>query len=146
MSPTAFLALAIQLANDPRADESWFRTSVGRAYYAAFHVGLEFAERFGIRLPRQEHVHKKLMMLLGNCPQISLSDAGKLLDGLKRDRNHADYSLRDPRFGGRAFALAAISRSQRLCQIIDACAVEPESSGIKIAIQNSAKLLGLPVV
>ncbi|HUY36179.1 MAG TPA: hypothetical protein VMV69_25800 [Pirellulales bacterium] len=146
MIPSAFLNLAIHLSNDPGADESWFRTAVGRAYYAAFHVGLEFAERLGVRLPRQEHVHKKLMMLLGNCRLTSLSDAGKLLDDLKRDRNHADYSLRDPRFGGRNVALAAIARSQRLCQIIDDCGADPDTAGIKSAIQDSARLLGLSVV
>jgi hypothetical protein len=53
-----FLPLARQLATG--ATEADWRTSVGRAYYAAFHVARQLLQDVRFRVPHAEQAHRYL--------------------------------------------------------------------------------------
>jgi hypothetical protein len=59
-----FLRLAFQLASG--ASEADWRTAVGRAYYAAFHVARRLLEDLGFVVPRMDRAHAYLSFRLQN--------------------------------------------------------------------------------
>src|SRR5262249_45562525 len=94
MNERDFLTLAATLAGGPT--EAEWRTAVGRAYYAAFHVARRLLEDLGFTVPRADRAHGYLGLRLQNCGDLPAQQAGADLDGLRRLRNRADYDLHHP--------------------------------------------------
>ena len=59
MDPRAFLGLAKRLLDNEKNPEG-LRSTVSRAYYAAFNVAAEFLDGIGV----QSHLDRKVMSLL----------------------------------------------------------------------------------
>ena len=74
--------------------EAEWRSPVSRGYYAAFHVAKQFMEDLGFLIPRGDQAHAYLWLRLSNSADSQLQLAGSDLNGLRRDRNRADYEVK----------------------------------------------------
>src|SRR5690242_5923842 len=84
-----FLPLAAALAKG--TTEAEWRTSCSRSYYAAFHVARELLLALGFRVPQADRAHGYLWLRLSNAGVAEVQEAGRNLNDLRRERNHADY-------------------------------------------------------
>jgi uncharacterized protein (UPF0332 family) len=85
-----FLVLAELLAEG--TTEAEWRTTVSRAYYAAFHVACECLTSLGFRVPTHtEQSHAFASRRWSNTGEWRIDDAGRFLNTLRSDRNSADY-------------------------------------------------------
>src|SRR5258708_14671922 len=87
-----FARLLFALEKTPRA----FRTTIGRAYYAAFNVAAEFLNSHGIPLRDDREAHQHAYEYLNNCKERDIEKIASKLDQLKKDRNRSDYRLDNP--------------------------------------------------
>jgi len=104
--PRKFLKLATQLTADRRYEEHCrVRTSIGRAYYAAFLYVKERLERLGCNFPDDHGVHQAVI------DELKESDAtmGDQLDRLLQKRRIADYYMDKPLEKGEADFCTGIS-------------------------------------
>jgi uncharacterized protein (UPF0332 family) len=95
MNPRAFLDLAKRLFANEKNPEG-LRSTVSRAYYAAFNVAVEFLSGVGCGVPADAAGHEKACHFLNNCGDPSLKSLSGHLFDLRRQRNHADYHLDKP--------------------------------------------------
>ena len=116
MNGRDFLRLARQLAAG-RTEAEW-RTAIGRAYYAAFHVARQLLEDLKFRVPHADRAHKYLALRLSNAGDPAIQLAGSDLDQLRSERNHADYDLRMPL--ARAVAATRIQLAEKIIRVLDA--------------------------
>lgn len=91
MKPLDFYELATRLASGGQPAE--LRSATSRAYYAAFHVVHDFLRSIGISLIMAPESHAKVCYILENSGDAELSEAGRVLSSLRRERNLADYDL-----------------------------------------------------
>jgi len=84
-----FMPLAERLAQE-NSEANW-RTSISRAYYAAFHVACEFMASHGFDVPKADRAHGYLWLRLQNCGYAEVVQAGRTLKDLRTHRNRADY-------------------------------------------------------
>jgi len=94
MNPRDFRTLAFTLVGNN--DEADLRSSISRAYYAAFHVASDFFTALGFRVPNAEQAHAYLWLRLSNCGDPHVVRGGRRLNRLRQQRNLADYDLRQP--------------------------------------------------
>jgi hypothetical protein len=94
MNPQEFLDLADELALGVR--EGDWRTSVSRAYYAAFHAVRLLFTKAGFVVPQGEQAHAYLWRRLSNSGHPDTIQAGRDLSDLRRVRNWAEYDLARP--------------------------------------------------
>lgn len=88
--PQRLLDLADKLCNDQNyQDESKYRTSISRAYYAAFLTARDKLESTGITFSEDRSVHTEVREQL----KIKNKLASDMLYNLRRERNNADYKL-----------------------------------------------------
>jgi uncharacterized protein (UPF0332 family) len=132
MNPRKFLDQARRLALLTE-EEDW-RTSVSRAYYAAFHVARELLTGLGFTVPNGEQAHAYLWLRLSNCGDLRTQDAGADLKSLRGRRNRADYDLSRPFRAGEA--PVAIQFAETIIRSLDAAAVEPVRSQITNAMKS----------
>ncbi len=60
------------------------RTSVGRAYYGAFHTAMQLLFDIGVRMPRGPEAHQKLGFCLTQCGEPAGVRAGARLTELRK--------------------------------------------------------------
>ena len=89
MNGRDFQPLAINLAAG--TSEAEWRTSLGRSYYAAFHVARTLLRGLGFVVPREDKAHAYLYFRLNNCGDASVEQAARALSKLRTLRNQADY-------------------------------------------------------
>jgi alkanesulfonate monooxygenase SsuD/methylene tetrahydromethanopterin reductase-like flavin-dependent oxidoreductase (luciferase family) len=65
-------------------------------YYAAFHAAREFFVGLHFVVARSDKAHAYLWLRLQNCKDVLLQQAGSELDGLRSERNKADYDFQTP--------------------------------------------------
>src|SRR5436190_19982336 len=94
MDPRRFLELALILKGGPKTPQN-YRTAINRAYYAAFHVGLETLKAIGIRLHENSNGHGELRNCLGGCSDPDFDKASSRLGRLHSRRVQADYAMND---------------------------------------------------
>ena len=94
MTGREFLGLARRYVAG--ATEADWRSAVGRAYYAAFHVARQFLLDLRFAVPPDQQAHRYLIYRLTNCGDAAAAGAGLKLDDLRRRRNDADYDLAVP--------------------------------------------------
>lgn len=88
--PQLLLDLADKLCNDTNYhDESKYRTSISRAYYAAYLTARDKLESNGVSFSKNTTVHKEVIDKLRQKNRI----AGNMLFNLRKERNKADYEL-----------------------------------------------------
>jgi hypothetical protein len=132
MNERDFLVLAAKLAGGSTQAE--WRTAIGRAYYAAFHVARQLLEDLGFAVPRADRAHTYLALRLQNCGDPTLQRAGGDLDSLRRLRNRADYDLHRPLSQG--IAQAQPQAATRIIQLLDSARQEPTRTQITDAMRN----------
>jgi uncharacterized protein (UPF0332 family) len=88
--PRHFLELADKLLNDKKYDkEARIRTSIGRAYYAAFLSAMRKLESFGFSFTNVDRIHREVIEAL----KTKDGGLGSKLDDLFEFRVQADYFM-----------------------------------------------------
>ncbi len=95
MQARAFLQLAERLFVSEKNPEG-MRSTISRAYYAAFNVAAEFLKGIGCEVPANPQGHELAYNYLYNCADKPLIEAGQNLHDLRGQRNDADYKLNKP--------------------------------------------------
>lgn len=107
--PHNLLDLSLKLYKDNNYhEETKYRTSISRAYYAAFLVSREYLEsKQGIHFDhKNENVHKKVITYMRKKnPKI-----GQRLYDLREKRNGADYDLNIPFEAGITIYLTGMAK------------------------------------
>ncbi|MHA7855224.1 HEPN domain-containing protein [Marinobacter shengliensis] len=93
MHPKVFLQVAKEWAENAPECEGHTRSSISRAYYAAFHSCRDTVENLGI--PQESHFpsHKRVIEALRTSGDQDLSKLSKKLKDLKVMREAADYDI-----------------------------------------------------
>jgi hypothetical protein len=86
---STYLVLARDLAT--RVDEAALRSSLSRAYYYVYHLGLARAQTNGFNAMPGESSHKQLWRLFTDNPEAQCAQLGQLAMRLKQKRERADY-------------------------------------------------------
>jgi uncharacterized protein (UPF0332 family) len=120
MDPRAFLSLAKRLLDSERNPEG-LRTTVGRAYYAAFNVAAEFFSGTGCEIPDGPQGHARAYHYLNNCNGQSLIEAGRHLDDLRGERNAADYKLHKKHVEKEANVRNLVDVADEVIRSLDSC-------------------------
>jgi hypothetical protein len=92
MDPRAFLSLAKRLVGSEQNPEG-MRSTISRAYYAAFNVAVEFLDSIGCKVPLDATGHKRAYYYLNNSGDQQLTEAATDLDNFRDIRNAADYHM-----------------------------------------------------
>jgi uncharacterized protein (UPF0332 family) len=125
-----FLPLATRLAAG--TTEADWRTAVGRAYYAAFHIARRLFAGLSFTVPRADRAHQDLVFRLSNSGESAVEQAGRDLETLRRLRNRADYDetpvLTQPQ------AAAAVQIADGIIQTLDTASQEPTRTRIRDAM------------
>jgi len=91
--PAIFLNLAKSLRDDEKYnDEGRWRTSIGRAYYAAFLIVFSFLKNQGIEIKEISEIHKDVIEKIGDEGYTKTKNK---LDQLRKLRVDADYKLEE---------------------------------------------------
>jgi uncharacterized protein (UPF0332 family) len=91
--PAIFLNIAKYLRNDRQYnDEGRWRTSIGRAYYAAFLIAFSFLKNQGIEIKEISEIHKDVIEKIGDEGYTKTKNK---LDQLRKLRVEADYRLEE---------------------------------------------------
>ena len=94
MNPELFLSMAQTLKSTAGRPE-FYRTAIGRAYYAAYNVGIQVLDSFGIRLKSGPGGHGELQQCLGACGDSDCVRISDRLRTLHSRRIRADYRMND---------------------------------------------------
>jgi uncharacterized protein (UPF0332 family) len=89
-----YLVIADEIAKDSR--EAMQRSSISRAYYAVYHLGLKYARahNFSEKIPS---LHRKLWSWYQNQPNAQMRELGTAGSRLKQRREKVDYDDHVPR-------------------------------------------------
>lgn len=88
--PRCFLNLSYQLSDDITYDEeSKYRTSISRAYYAAFLISRTYLESEDFTLSSTRSVHQEIIEYMKDVNYL----VSNLLIKLRKNRTDADYNL-----------------------------------------------------
>ena len=139
MNPRDFQELAAKLAGGSRPSE--FRTSISRAYYAAFHVAAELLTSAGFHVPSGPGAHGEVARLLMNSSDQELQNVGVDLSDFRQMRNMADYQLRKTSVETISAARSSVQKAALMIRILDACQKEPQRSRIIAGINTYLKKL-----
>jgi hypothetical protein len=120
MDPRAFLALANRLFATEINPEGR-RSTISRAYYAAFHVAAEFLDGIGHQIPDGPQGHALAYQYLYNCGDDPLKEAAGYLDDLRGQRNTADYKLNNPRIENNGIVRNCIDLAGEIIKSLDNC-------------------------
>jgi uncharacterized protein (UPF0332 family) len=119
MEPREFLKLAEHLVVAQNAGASHFRTAIGRAYYATFHLSIQVLGELGLPPSEASTAHQEVIRLLQQSGDDDLAGTGGLLDDLRTDRLKADYKLRDQTADKRPTAQLAVETAQSVFKDLD---------------------------
>ena len=126
-----YLRLARALAAG-KTEAEW-RSASSRNYYAAFHVARGLLLGLGFHVPRADKAHAYLWLRLSNAGHADVIQAGRRLNGLRGQRNRADYEEQAP--VTQALAAGHVQVAEEIIQALDAAAVEPVRTQITDAIK-----------
>ena len=144
MIPNDFLDLAARLSNG--ANEADFRTSVSRAYYGTFHAAVQILVEAGISLPIGPESHHKVRLCLLECGERPGFQAGSELQTLRKQRNIADYDLRDSINQDEKNAQTQVQNARVILGLLDACRQEPARTRFRAKVRDyAANVLRLPI-
>lgn len=137
MTGDEFLKLASQLFVQSRTpSEALLRTVISRAYYAAYHVALEFLVELGLPETSDHGVPPQWLENSGNVDAIA---AGRNLRDLYSARRKADYDLKSARavriVQNVDFVRDQIERASDVKSLLERCRSESARSQVAQAIQ-----------
>jgi len=144
MIPNDFMDLAARLSNGD--NEAEFRTSVSRAYYGTFHAAVQILVEAGISLPLGPESHHKVRLCLLECGDAAGFQAGSQLQTLRKQRNIADYELRNSTNRDGRNAKSQVQTARVILRLLDACQQEPALTHFRAKVRDyAANVLRLPV-
>jgi hypothetical protein len=133
-----FVKLSGRLSGDDPDGEPVWRTSIGRAYYGAFHVALNLLrDDLRIVFPsgrNKRSDHEFVQMALRNSKDAEADRAGKLLGDLHEYRKNADYDLKTSDHGKQGVAAVSVELATRVCSLLKSCS--SRRSAIKTSIED----------
>lgn len=97
------------------------RSAVSRGYYALYHHAKRFVEDCGATISDKEDTHVHLVNHFDDISDEELHGVGILIDGMKKERNAADYRLSDNRFNSKRAAEAFLQKISTTINMIDKC-------------------------
>lgn len=128
MQPRQFQYLAERLA-EHGAYPAEFRSAISRAYYAAFHLGLNLLGEMGFAIVQNQHAHTEVYRHLNNSGDTELLGAANKMNDLRTKRNHADYELDRPDVEQKKNAKMLVHQAARLIETIESrCNSESRST------------------
>jgi uncharacterized protein (UPF0332 family) len=144
MDPRAFLALAKRLQGTEKNPEGR-RSTVSRAYYAAFIVTSEFFKLIGCKVPDGPQSHELVYNFLNNCGDDVLVKAGTKLNDLRGERINADYKLHKKHIENEIIVQSWVSTADEVIKTLDDCKNgDSQRQGvIAAAVRSYAKGRGL---
>ena len=135
MDPRQFLYLAQRLA-EHGAYPVEFRSAISRAYYAAFHVGLNVLKGMGFSIYENALAHKTVYQHLCNSGDDELDKTASKMNDLRTRRNHADYKLNRPDVEKKENARMLVHQAARLIETIEKRCQSEDRGEIIDAIQE----------
>jgi len=127
MDPRDFNIVASKLALGKTSIEAEYRSSISRAYYAAYHVCAEILDCLGIKVSTGLDAYSEVFSNLSTSHDKQLKFVGSQLGTLKSDRIKADYRLSEKGFATHEKAKAVVGQASRMIQLLDECKnAEPE--------------------
>ncbi len=93
MRAKEFAGVASRLSQIPTAGPADFRTSISRAYYAAYLVAVEVLTQMGSVLQAGPGGHSEVANCLIASGDNAVSEAGRAMSDLHTRRIHADYRM-----------------------------------------------------
>jgi len=118
MEPRHFQYLAESLS-EHGAFPAEFRSAISRAYYAAFHFGLDSLKKMGFPIAQNQDSHQAVYRHLNNSRDGELVKAASMMNDLRTRRNHADYELDRTDVEKQKNAKMLVRQSARLIEIIE---------------------------
>jgi hypothetical protein len=138
MDPMRFLDLAQLLKGGTPSAENC-RTAIGRAYYAAFNVGVEALKAIGIHPSQNPSGHGELRNCLGFGNDPDLLKASRRLTTLYGRRLRADYEMSDPVVETVAEANAAYQESREVIDLVKNLIQDPNKDMLRAEIKEKAR-------
>ena len=135
MEPRQFQYLAERLA-EHGAYPAEFRSAISRAYYAAFHLGLNLLREMGFPIVQNQHAHEEVYRHLNNSCDGELVRAASKMNDLRTKRNHADYKLDRSDVEEKKNAKMIVHQAARLIETIERRCNSESRSQIIEAIQD----------
>jgi uncharacterized protein (UPF0332 family) len=78
-----------------RSEEEYLRSSISRAYYAAFNLSLNMLqEQNRVRIEKSRNTHQDVINTLQSSDNEAEKNTGNRLFRLRQYRNNADYTLK----------------------------------------------------
>ena len=96
-----------------------FRSAISRAYYAAFHVGLNVLKEMGFSIYQNASAHELVREYLSNSGDDELAKAAIKMNDLRTRRNHADYKLNRSDVEKKENARLHVQQAARLIETIE---------------------------
>ncbi len=125
MDPRDFRRLAVDLVVVKNAGAVHFRTAIGRAYYAAFHVASQVLDALKLPPAEDPQGHVQAVRLRQQSGDPALATAGGLLGDLHSDRIIADYQLKRADVETFKAAKASVEIATFIIDELDAFAADP---------------------
>ncbi len=122
MNPRDFLDQAGEWVSG--VNEADWRSSVSRAYYAAFHVGRGLFADTGFTVPNGPNSHGYVWLRLANAGRAEIVQIGNALNSLRGLRNRADYDLRQAFLETQG--VAGVGMAEDIIRILDELTATPE--------------------
>ena len=145
MTGNDFIVLAEKLAGVGGFAEC--RSAVSRAYYGAFHSALDLLASAGIFFPPGPESHQKLRFCLLESGVLQAIEAGEKLESLRRERNRADYDLRQTRSEKVEFARRQVIIAAEITVCAGQCGDEPAWAQFRPSVRAYAeKVLRMTLV
>jgi hypothetical protein len=136
MNPLAFLELAKRLIAKER-NPAGLRSSLSRAYYAAFNVAAQFFRAIGHEVPNDGTGHERACEYLNNCRDNQLVVLAERLGSLRQQRNGADYRMGDPNVEKEATVRLWVGVATEIIQKLEDCnGSTARRSNVKSAVQD----------
>lgn len=143
MTPSEFISVAIQLLAGK--GEGHLRSAVSRAYYGGFHAAREFLSGCGVMIGIDALAHRNVIWCLANSGEPAIVDVSRHLEGLRKERNVADYELSSKRFVHRGPAKAEVSRAIRIVDLLAAYQADDAKNQVAPTIRAYAAKIGILV-
>jgi uncharacterized protein (UPF0332 family) len=113
-----------------------FRSAISRAYYAAFHLGLNNLKEMGFPIVQNQQAHGEVYRHLNNSRDRELVIAASMMNDLRTKRNHADYELDRLDVEEKKNAKMLVRQAARLIEAIERRCNSESRSQIIDAIQD----------
>ena len=124
MNPRDFLDTASRLSSSSSPTAADLRTSVSRAYYAAFNVALEFLRNAGVKPPDGWEGHRLVSEALQYSDDHEIRAGAAELTDLRKARWKADYEMDDTEVEYERTVRKLVARSRQMIRKLDNCSLD----------------------